>query len=106
LAAPKADVGAVRAFLDTQFNAIIQTEILTRAGKSAKTFSLLSLKRVGEQPIPKEVDYRNETTRDKTRLQVTAAALNLALSPDIFSPAHLTQPAPGPTAAQLVRFEP
>lgn len=98
-------VGAVRAYLDTQYKAIMQTEVLGRDGGVTKTFTLLSLKRVGEQPLPKQADYRNEATRDKTRLQVTGAALNLRLAPSVFDPASLGQPVPPPPGAQIVRID-
>jgi hypothetical protein len=69
------EISAVRANLDTQFNALIQNEVLGRDGKPVKSFALLSIKRIGDQVVPKQVDYRNEVTRDKTRLQITGAAL-------------------------------
>ena len=41
-----------------------------------KTLSILDLKKIGDQWIVKSVDFRDETTRNKTRFAVTAAALN------------------------------
>lgn len=100
------EVGAVRANLDTQFNAIVQTEVLGADGRVVKSFALLSIKRLGEQAVPKQIDYRNEKTRDKTRLQITGAALKLNLPPETFEPAALAQPASRPPAAQIVRIAP
>jgi hypothetical protein len=100
------EIGAVRANLDTQFNALIQSEILGRDSKLVKSFALLSIKRIGDQVVPKQVDYRNEVTRDKTRLQITAAALGLTLPPSTFETANLAQNAARPAASQIVRFEP
>jgi hypothetical protein len=99
-----ADVGAVRAYLDTQFNALMQYDVLNRAGRVVKTFSLATLKTIDRQPLPKSVEFRNEVTRDKTRLQVTAAALGLTLGPRLFDPAALTQDVAAPE--KLVRLEP
>jgi len=104
--AQHADVGAARAYLDTQFNVPMQTEIIGRNGRVTKTLELLSLKTVEHQTLPKSADYRNEVTRDKTRLQVTGAALNLQFPPVVFDPASLLQPATPPAAGRVTRIEP
>jgi hypothetical protein len=100
------DITAVRAYLDAQFNALVQVEILGTKGEVTKTIALVALKKVGEQTIPKALDVRNETTRDKTRFQVVGAALNLALAPAAFEPAALAEDIRPPAAAQVVRVEP
>lgn len=99
-------VGAARAYLDTQANALMQTELINPAGKIVKSFSIVSLKKVGDQYLPKQADYRNELTRDKTRFQVTAAALNLRLPAAVFEPAALAAAIEPPAAALLVRIDP
>lgn len=99
-------VAAARAFLDTQFNALMQTELLGPGGRAVKTFSLISLKKVGDQYIPKQADYRNEATRDKTRFQVTGAALRLQLPASTFQPAGLTIRLEPPAPDLIVRIEP
>jgi hypothetical protein len=98
-------VAAARAYLDTQFNALMQTELLDDRGRVLKSFALISLKRVGEQHVPKQADYRNDTTRDKTRFQVTAVALNLQLPAAVFAPAALATPLEPPEAALRVRID-
>jgi hypothetical protein len=100
------EIGGMRATLDTQYNAIVQTELLGRDVKGMKSFALLAIKRIGDQAVPKQVDYRNEKTRDKTRLQVTGAALKLTLPAGTFDTATLGQPAARPPAAQIVRIDP
>ncbi len=104
-AAPAPGLGAVRAYLDTQYNALFQTELIDASGAVAKTFSFLALKRIGDQHVPKQADYRNERTRDKTRLQVTGAALNLRLPAELFASASLARDA-APPAEGLVRIDP
>jgi hypothetical protein len=99
-------VTAARAYLDTQFNALTQTELIGPAGRLVKTFALVSLKKVGEQYIPKQADYRNEITRDKTRFQVTGAALNLRLPAAVFEPGGLPTPVDPPSSALIVRIDP
>lgn len=102
----QADIGAARAYLDTQFNVPMQTEVISRAGRVTRTLELLSLKTVERQTLPKAADYRNEVTRDKTRLLVRAAALNLQFPTSLFDPATLGEPAVTPAADRLVRLDP
>jgi len=97
-------VGAVRAYLDTQYNAATQIETIDPNGRITKTLSLLDLKKVGEQWIPKSFEVRDETTRDKTRLVVTAAALGLALPAGVFAPAGLTDPVGAPPTERIVKI--
>jgi hypothetical protein len=70
-----------------------------------KTLALLRLKTVDKQTLPKSVDYRNEITRDKTRLQIVGAALNLQLPASVFEPARLAQPAVSPPPERIVRID-
>jgi hypothetical protein len=101
------EVSAVRANLDTQYNAIIQTEVLGPDGQQiVKSFALLAIKRIGDQAVPKQVDYRNDKTRNKTRLQITGASLRLNLPPQTFDRASLVRPATRPPSAQIVHIDP
>lgn len=104
-AAGQADVSAARAYLDTQYNALLQTDLISRNNRVVKTFSLLNFKTVDRQPLPKAADYRNELTRDKTRLVVTAAALNLQLPAGFFEPASLARDADTPARGQIVSLD-
>lgn len=99
-------ITAARAFLDTQLNALMQTELLGTGGRVVKTFSLISLEKVGDQHIPKQADYRNEVSRDKTRFQVTGAALNLRLPDATFAPEGLAAPMETPGSGAIVRLRP
>jgi hypothetical protein len=105
-AARHPEVGAVRAYLDTQFNAPVQTELLDLNGHIVRTLSLVDLKKIGDQYIVKSIDLRNEATRDKTRFQVTAAALGLEFAGGIFEPARLTEDIHPPAAERLTRVAP
>jgi hypothetical protein len=87
----------VRVYLDTQYDALMQSEISGPAGNVAKTLSLLELRKVGDRWIPKDVDVRNEATRDKTRLSMTAVAVGIPVDPAAFDPQQLgAQLAPPP----------
>jgi hypothetical protein len=105
-AAGQGDIGAARAYLDTQFNVPMQTEVIGRSGRVTRTLELLSLKTVDRQTLPKAADYRNELTRDKTRLQVRGAALNLQFPASLFDPATLGAPAVTPAPDRVVRIDP
>lgn len=105
LAAQNAGVTAMRAYFDTQFNVPMATETIVN-GTVTKSLSLLSLKTVEKQSLPKAADYRNEVTRDKTRLQITGAALNLQWPSALFDPATLGQPASAPAPGRITRIEP
>jgi hypothetical protein len=98
------EISAVRAYFDTEYNAPMQTETLDSTGRPLKTWILADLKKVGETWIPKEFDVRNELTRDKTRIDVTGAALNVPLLPALFEPDGLADDVGAPGA--VVRFGP
>ena len=105
-AAAHPGVASVRGFLDTQFNALMQAERRDADGRVLATHTLGELKKIQDQWMVKSVDFRNEATRDKTRLLVTAAALNLNLSAAIFEPARLNDEVAPPRTDRLVRFAP
>ena len=105
----------VRVSLDTQFHALVDTELIGEGGRVLKTVSLLEVKKVQEQSeskkgqdqwIVKTIDLRDETTRNKTRFAVTGAALGLNLAPALFDPATLADSVQPPAAGQIVRFGP
>jgi hypothetical protein len=100
------DISGARAYLDTAYNVPMQTEVLGSNGRVIKTLALLSMKRVGNQTIPTAADYKNDVTRDKTRLQITGVALDLSLPDALFEPASLAEPAAAPAASRVVRIEP
>ena len=104
LTAARPDLGAVRVALDTQFHALVQAELLDPQGNAIKSITVLDLKKVGEQWLVKSIDLRNRASKDKTRFEVTAAALNLALPDTIFTPETLATPAALPAGAKVERF--
>jgi hypothetical protein len=105
-AAVQAAPVSVRSYFDAQFNAPMQTEWLDRDGKVTRTFSLLDLKKVEGTYLPKAFEVRDEATRDKTRLVVTGAALNLDLSAALFEPAMLGEDFAPPAASRIIPFNP
>jgi Outer membrane lipoprotein-sorting protein len=91
----------VRVLLDTQFEALVQAEVLGPAGATEKTISILDLKKIGNQWVPKSIDIRNNLTRDKTRLDFQSAALNLTLPPEVFNAAALAAQPPAIPADKI-----
>jgi hypothetical protein len=102
-AAANPGVRAVRAYLDAQYGALVQSEVTGRDGNLAKTLSLLELRKVGDRWIPKDVDVRNEATRDKTRLSVTAVSTGIAVDPAAFDPEQLGNPLSPPPLERIKR---
>jgi len=91
----------VRVYLDTQFNALVQAEQIGADNRLLKSITLLDLKKVDEQWIPKSTDVRDEETRNKTRIAVTGAALGLDLLPTLFEPASLGETVQPPAASRI-----
>jgi hypothetical protein len=97
-------VRSVRAYLDTQYDALVQSEVTAKDGSLSKTLSLLELRKVGDRWIPKDVDVRNEATRDKTRLSLTAVAVGIPVAPEAFDPERLGAPLAPPPGGKLLRI--
>jgi hypothetical protein len=96
-------IKSVRAYLDTQYDALMQSEISGADGRVAKTLSLLELRKVGDRWIPRDLDVRNEATRDKTRLSVTAVAIGITVDPSVFDPSRLGTAAAAPPGGLVTR---
>lgn len=105
-AAQHPELTAVRSYFDTQANAPMQTELLGPGDRVTKSFSLIELKKIGGQTIPKSLDWRDEISRDKTRLLVTGVTLNLDLPAAFFAPAALADDVRSPAADRIVRIAP
>jgi hypothetical protein len=101
---PEPDMTGVRVLIDTQFQAMVQAEVLGAKGAVLKTIALLDLKKVGEQWLVKSVDVRDHRNRDKTRFTVRAAALDLRWPAEVFTPAGLAADAPLVPGDKVVRF--
>lgn len=101
---PEPGLTGVRVFLDVQFQAMVQAELLGADNTPLKTIALLDLKKVEAQYLVKAIDVRDHRTRDKTRFTVRAAALDLAWPAEAFSPAGLASAPPAVPAGKVVRF--
>jgi len=94
-------LAGVRVYLDTQFNALVQAEQIGAENRLLKSITILDLKKVDEQWIPKSIDVRDEETRNKTRFAVTGAALGLDLLPMLFESASLGDAVQPPPAGRI-----
>ncbi len=97
-------IKSVRVYLDTQYDAMEQSEVIGADGRVAKTLSLLELRKVGSRWIPRDVDVRNEATRDKTRLTLTGVAVGIPVDPSAFDPSLLGAPAAPITGDAFIRI--
>lgn len=105
-AAEHPELKGVRVQLDSQFNALVQVELLGEGDRVTKTTTVVDLKKVSGQWIVKSIDVRDEATKNKTRLSMTAAALGLTLADAIFSPAELAVEPAVPEAAKITPISP
>ena len=101
---PEPGLSGVRVLIDTQFQAMVQAELLGAKGVAEKSIVLLDLKKVGDQMLVKSVDVRDLRSRDKTRLTFTAAALDLELPVTTFAPEKLGTAPPTIPPGKIVRF--
>lgn len=90
----KTDVGFVRIGFDRVYNALVSAEIFDAAGRLKKTFSLSRVQKVQEQYTIRELELRDDKTRDKDELVVYAAALGLSFPAQTFSPESLADDPP------------
>jgi hypothetical protein len=95
-----APLTGVRAYLDSEYHAPVQIESLAGAERVLKTFSLLDLKNVGGEWIPRDLEVRDEATRNKTRLSVTGAALGLDLNETLFTADGLDEAVAAPAGVR------
>lgn len=102
LAKHRPDLAGMRVYLDPNYHALVQAEQIGEDERVLKSFRVVSLTRIGERYLVKSVELRDETTRNKTRFAVTAAALGLDFSGPVFSPGNLAAELSAP--ADLTRL--
>lgn len=84
-----ADVSGVRILVDADFNALLQAEVIDTDGARMKTLRADSFRRVGDQWIVRRIDITDERTRDRSRFEVVAAAMDAELDEGVFAPGSL-----------------
>ncbi len=79
------DILRVEMALDAQFDALIQASVIgVNSERALRSFSVLSFKKVGEQYIVGSTEMREESSRDRTLLEITDAILNIQLPRELF----------------------
>lgn len=90
LAARRPDLAAMRVYLDSQYHALVKAEQLGENERVLKSMRVVALKKIGDQWMVKAVELRDETTRDRTRFLVTAAAMGRDFAGGVFDPGGLS----------------
>ncbi|MFP6899508.1 MAG: outer membrane lipoprotein-sorting protein [Opitutales bacterium] len=89
------DLKYVRVAVDDAYNALLRVEFFGNRGVVDRKFSVVGFKKVrsGEDAywIVKTIDLVDTRSRDKTRLRIEAAAVNLSLGPDTFRKENLAR---------------
>lgn len=76
--------------MDTSYNVLLQANILNREGYPLKSIKLNTFQKVGEEYIIKHLDIIDDITHDKTRFEVTQAAMGLSIDHKYFTPQSLS----------------
>ena len=105
IAALRPDLAGVRVYLDTQFGALVQSQLIGADERVLKTLSVLDLKKIDDQCMVKTIDLRDEVTRDKTQFVITGAALGLDFSAVLFEADSLAAPVTPPPAERVRRLD-
>lgn len=84
-------IGGVRLYINDQFNVLIQTQVFDTEESLLKTIYISGIERVDGQAIFKEMDIRNDVTRNKTRLKIVDASMGLALPKNLFEAQSLME---------------
>jgi hypothetical protein len=90
IAQRRPDLAAMRVYLDPQYHALVRAEQLGDNERVLKSMRVVELKKIGDQWIVKSVELRDETTRNRTRFVVTAAALDRDFGSTLFEPGNLS----------------
>ncbi|MBG30752.1 MAG: hypothetical protein CMI31_12235 [Opitutae bacterium] len=85
----KPDIRSVRVAVDDAYNALLRVEIFGRRGVVDRKFSVIGFKKVRDVWIVKTIDLLDTRSREKTRLRIEAAAVDLSLGPEIFRKENL-----------------
>lgn len=102
--AARAGISGVRAFLDGQFHAPLEIDVLGPGDIPVKVLSGIDLKKLGDEYLVKELDARDVARREDTRIDFTAAARGLDFSDALFDPANLTDSPEPPDRSRIVPF--
>lgn len=85
------EISHVSIGFDRTYNALVSAELYNKDGKKQKSFSLGKVQKVQEIYTFKELQLRDDITRDRDTLIVRAAAMHLRLPEGFFRPENLSK---------------
>jgi hypothetical protein len=86
-------ITGVRLYLDSQFNAMMQAEILNEALEVGKEINLLKIKKIDGEWMARTIDVRMPGGV-KTRFRIESASMSCSWDPSMFEPVKLLQELP------------
>ncbi len=88
------DISYVKIALDRVYHVLLSVEIFGRGNEKLKNFSVSGVKKIQGVYTFRELELRDERSRDRETLVVKRAAMNLRFSPEVFSPENLSKQTP------------
>lgn len=77
------EIHSVRLKLDARYNALLSAELLDNDEERLRLFNVVSFDKVNGQYIVKKIDLIDKVSRDKTRMQVVMAAVNVHIPSEL-----------------------
>ncbi len=100
------ELTGVRIYLDSQFYAMVKAESLGPDAAINSTLSVADFKKVDDHWVAKAIELRNEKTRHRSRLVMTAAAAVEDWPREVFAEGNLAGSVALPAEAQLRSLAP
>lgn len=97
-------ISGVRLYLDSQFDAMMQAEILDEKMAVVKQINLLEIRKIDGAWMAKTIDVKMPDGT-KTRFRIAAARMNCSWDQSLFEPASLTGELPVIPEDDLVRVD-
>ncbi len=79
----------VKIALSREFNHPVLTQVLDENGMPQRSFTLGSVKKIGDYWIMKNAEIRDEISRDRDKFSIIRASLNENIDDNIFKPENL-----------------
>ena len=95
-------ISGVTMTVDGGFQALLRADVTGPEGKILKTMSILSFKKIKDDWIVKSIELKDQSTGDKSRFTVLAAAINLDLPDEVFFPESVKKPIALPPAEAFI----
>ncbi len=90
--------------LDDEASGLLRYQAYDAEETLIRTMELLSIQQSDGLAIPRRIDYKNQLTRDKTRIEIIAASMDENFSKDAFQPDTFAASTPDITSSILDVF--